>query len=65
MGEGKILLKIDPVHLTGKELLIQNDGETRKRSLAFDEQIWDDLEVDDFQEVSAMEFNLYLSGLLK
>ncbi|MEZ4972062.1 MAG: hypothetical protein R2820_02065 [Cyclobacteriaceae bacterium] len=64
IADGKILLKVDPVHLTGNELLVSNDGETRKRALAFDEQIWDDLEVDAFEEVSAMEFNLYSSGLL-
>lgn len=64
MPDGKILLKVDPVHLTGNELFVPNDGETRKRSLAFDEQIWDDLDVDAFEEVSAMEFNLYSSGLL-
>lgn len=64
MADGKILLKVDPVHLTGNELLVSNDGETSKRALAFDEQIWDDLEVDAFEEVSAMEFNLYSSGLL-
>ena len=54
MADGKILLKVDPVHLTGNELLVSNDGETSKRALAFDEQIWDDLEVDAFEEVSAM-----------
>ncbi|MGE0589180.1 MAG: hypothetical protein AB7O48_11450 [Cyclobacteriaceae bacterium] len=64
LSDGKILLKVDPVHLTGNELFVSTDGETSKRALAFDEQIWDDLEVDAFEEVSAMEFNLYSSGLI-
>ncbi|MFO7258891.1 MAG: hypothetical protein DIU61_014410 [Bacteroidota bacterium] len=59
----KILLKLNPIRLTGIELTRFDDGRVEKRELAFDEHILEDLEADGFDETSAMEFNLYLSGL--
>jgi hypothetical protein len=61
---GKILVKLNPIHLTGTELQINESGELQSRDLAFDDQIFDDLKHDGFTEVNAMEFNIYLSGLL-
>ncbi len=60
----KILIKIDPVHLNGLEMIVHPGRKLETRSLDFDEQIWDDLKVDEFEEVNGMEFNLHLSGLM-
>ena len=64
MEGGKILVKVNPIHLTGTELQIDQTGELHSRDLEFDEQIFDDLKHDGFTEVNALEFNIYLSGLL-
>lgn len=61
---GKILVKVNPIHLTGTELIIDESGALQTRDLEFDDQIFDDLKHDGFTEVNAMEFNIYLSGLL-
>ncbi len=61
---GKILVKVNPIHLTGTELIIYKSGELQSRDLEFDEQIFDDLKHDEFMEVNALEFNIYLSGLI-
>jgi hypothetical protein len=61
---GKILVKVNPIHFTGNELIIDTSGELHSRDLEFDEQIFDDLKQDGFIEVNALEFNIYLSGLL-
>jgi hypothetical protein len=34
------------------------------RDLEFDSEIFEDLKVDGFVEVNALEFNLYLAGLV-
>ena len=61
---GKILVKVNPIYLTGTELIIDQSGELQSRDLEFDDQIFDDLRQDGFSEVNALEFNIYLSGLL-
>jgi hypothetical protein len=61
---GKILVKVNPIHLTGTELIIDDSGELQTRDMEFDGQIFDDLKHDGFTEVNALEFNIYLSGLL-
>jgi hypothetical protein len=61
---GKILVKVNPIHLTGTELQIDENGELQSRDLEFDDLIFDDLKHDGFIEVNALEFNIYLSGLL-
>ena len=60
----KILVKVNPIHLKGTELTILKKGEVEAMDLEFDTGIFDDLKADGFEEVNAMEFNLYLSGLL-
>jgi len=60
---GKILVKVNPIHYTGTELIVDG-GEFHSRDLEFDDQIFDDLKHDGFVEVNALEFNIYLSGLL-
>jgi len=59
----KILVKVNPIHFQGTELTIE-DGKIEARDLEFDDRIFGDLKADGFQEVNAMEFNLYLSGLI-
>ena len=61
----KILVKVNPVHFTGVEMIIHQNGELETRQLEFDTEIMEDLAVDGFEEVSGMEFNLHLSGLIK
>jgi len=61
----KILVKVNPIHFTGTEMTVNLNGGLDTRQLEFDEQIWEDLSVDGFVEVSGMEFNLLLSGLIK
>ncbi|MEP2772651.1 MAG: hypothetical protein ABJH05_10910 [Fulvivirga sp.] len=57
-----IIVQLNPVNYTGIELTIAN-GEVEKRKLEFDEDIYEDLKVDGFEQASALEFNLYLKGL--
>lgn len=58
-----ILVRVNPIHLKGAELNIHPGGKVSSRDLTFDEAIFDDLTVDGFSETSAMEFQLYSSGL--
>jgi hypothetical protein len=58
-----ILVRVNPVHLKGTELIVHPGGQVDQRDLEFDETIYDDLTADDFKEASAMEFQLYFSGL--
>lgn len=60
----KILIKVNPIHFTGTELIVDPSGEVQSRDMEFDSQIFDDLKHDHFVEVNALEFNIYLSGLL-
>ena len=63
VGENKILVKINPIYFTGTEITVTPDG-PEMLDLEFDAQIFDDLKHDGFAEVNAIEFNLYLAGLL-
>ncbi len=63
LEDEKILVRLNPIHLSGTELTISPQG-TEMRELEFDDQIVDDLKADGFGEVNGMEFNLYLAGLL-
>jgi hypothetical protein len=62
--EGKILVKVNPIHYIGTEITVMNDGHTEMREMEFDHEILDDLKADDFQEASPLEFNLYYNGLV-
>lgn len=61
----KLFVKVNPVNLHGVELIVYANNTIETRELDFDEAIFEDLKADEFQEVSGMEFNLYLSGLAK
>lgn len=58
-----ILVKLDPYRFIGTEITIHKDGEPTLRELQFDEEIYEDFKADGFIEASALEFNLYYSGL--
>jgi hypothetical protein len=60
----KIIVKVDPIHFKGTELTVGKGGKIEIRDLEFDEAILEDLGEDGFVEVSPMEFNLYVSGLM-
>lgn len=61
----KILVKVDPIHLTGTEIWVFKNNTMETRRLYFDDDIWEDLTLDGFEEVSGMEFNLHQSGLAR
>ncbi len=60
---GCILVRVNPIHLKGTELIVRSDGKVDQRDLEFDETIFEDLAADKFAEASALEFQLYFSGL--
>ncbi|NOS54882.1 MAG: hypothetical protein HOP37_01335 [Cyclobacteriaceae bacterium] len=59
----KIIVRVNPIHWIGAELTITEAG-AEMRELEFDNEVIEDLKVDGFEEVNAIEFNLYLAGLL-
>ena len=61
--EGTVLVKVNPILFKGVEITLLPNGKTETRQLNFDEQILEDLRMDGFEEASALEFNLYYSGL--
>lgn len=58
-----ILVQLNPVTLTGVELIVDEEGRMVKTNREFDADIYQDLEVDEFKEASPLEFNLYLKNL--
>jgi hypothetical protein len=63
IGNAKILVKVNPLTFFGTEISVGTDNEVEIREMEFDEEIFDDLKADEFKETSAIEFNLYFSGL--
>lgn len=63
MEETKVLVRVNPIHWLGTELTVTAEG-SEMRELEFDSDIFEDLKIDGFIEVNAIEFNLYLAGLL-
>ncbi|MCX8490453.1 MAG: hypothetical protein ORN54_05240 [Cyclobacteriaceae bacterium] len=59
----KIIVRVNPIHWTGAELTITEIG-ADLRELELDSDVLEDLKLDGFEEVNAIEFNLYLAGLL-
>jgi hypothetical protein len=59
----KIIVRVDPIHWIGAELTITDAG-AEMRELELDSEVIEDLKIDGFDEVNAIEFNLYLAGLL-
>jgi hypothetical protein len=59
----KVLVKVNPTDFTGIELIIHPDGKVEKTDMEFDEDIFEDLAVDEFENCSPLEFNLHLSNV--
>lgn len=57
------MVKVNPIQYSGTEITRYPDGKISVRDLEFDEEIFDDLKADGFEEANPLEFNLYLSGL--
>jgi len=55
-----VLVQVNPESLRGLELIIHPDGKVEKTKMKFDEEIYEDLDADEFKESSPLEFNLYL-----
>jgi hypothetical protein len=61
--DSTILVKVNPIAFKGTEITLFSNGEIARRDLMFDEDIIEDLKIDGFEEASALEFNLYYSGI--
>lgn len=59
----KILVQINPKTFEGLELIVHPDNHIEKTPREFDEEIYEDLEADEFIRSSPIEFNLYLKGI--
>ena len=65
MEDMTILVRINPETMIGLELIVLPDGQISKTERALDETVYEDLEFDEFEAGSPIEFNLYLKGLTK
>jgi hypothetical protein len=55
-----VLVQVNPESFRGVELIIHPDGKVEKTKVEFDEEIYEDLDADEFKASSPLEFNLYL-----
>ena len=60
-----LLVKLNPVQFKVTEITVFVDQEPELRELEADQHIVEDLKADGFTEASPIEFNLYLSGLIR
>lgn len=56
----QVLVSVNPIDFSGTELIVHPNGSVEKTAMQYDEEIYDDLEVDEFKEGSPLEFQLYL-----
>ena len=56
----QVLVMVNPIDYSGTELIVHPSGEIEKTEMQYDEEIYEDLEVDEFMESSPLEFQLYL-----
>lgn len=56
----QVLVSINPIDLTGTELIVHPDERVEITKMEFDEDIYEDLAVDEFVESSPLEFQLYM-----
>ena len=64
-AEFTLLVKVNPIQLKATEITIYKDQDPDLREIDIDAEIFEDLKTDGFIEASPMEFNLYLSGIIK
>lgn len=57
----QVLVMVNPTDFTGIELIVHPDGKIEKTEMEFDEEIFEDLEADEFKSCSPLEFQLRLS----
>ncbi len=60
-----ILLQVDAENLKGVELIVSSDGKIEKTKHMFNEHILENLIEDEYERSHALEFNLYLKGLVR
>ena len=60
----QVLVAVNPIDYSGTELIIHPDGKIEKTELQYDEEIYEDLQVDEFHESSPLEFQLYLNNMV-
>lgn len=56
----KVLVAVNPIDLTGIELIIHPGEKVEKTDMRFDEDIYEDLKVDEFEDGNPLEFQLYM-----
>ncbi|HZY79794.1 MAG TPA: hypothetical protein VFE50_09735 [Cyclobacteriaceae bacterium] len=61
---GKTLLKVNPIHLTGIEIVVPPEGEPESNEIEVPQGFETDLAAEGFTPCSPLEFNLYWSGLV-
>lgn len=57
----QVLVMVNPTDFTGIELIVHPDGKIEKTEIQADEEIFEDLEADEFQSCSPLEFQLTLA----
>jgi hypothetical protein len=60
-----LMVKVNPIQLKATEITVYKDQDPELREIEIDAEIFEDLKKDGFIEASPIEFNLYLSGLIK
>lgn len=61
--EGILYVKVNPLDYTGEEIFVNHKSKNSLRKMIFDKDIFEDLEVDGFEESSPLEYQLILRGL--
>jgi len=56
----QVLVAVNPIDFSGIELIVHPGNQVEKTDIQFDEGIYEDLQVDEFKESSALEFQLYM-----
>ena len=56
----QVLVAVNPIDYSGTELIIHPDEKVEKNDMQYDDDIYEDLEVDEFQASSPLEFQLYM-----
>ena len=62
--EGKILLKVNPIHLKGTEIVVPLEGEPESNEVEVGIDFEKELLAEGFTATNPMEFNLYWAGLM-
>jgi hypothetical protein len=62
--KGKILLKVNPIHLKGIEIIVPIKGEAESNEIEITGEFETELKEEGFEPTSPLEFNLYWSGLV-